>query len=302
MLGPGHLWRVHRSHADIFEICACQAQDHPHSSCVNAIHVPLRPPMLLYTRTKPWEHTNMINPSSSSSSSSSKSHYMSTDSNSAGEVPGDPTHLSTSLMSATSLIQSFAPISRIHQHLCAFHLYADDTTRQVQAHHFCSHVNADVRQCLIFDSLEPGARLIGVEYIITEPLFLTLPDEEKPLWHSHEYEVKSGVLFLPGVPGIVERRDLEKVAKTYGKTFHFWQVDRGDELPLGVPSLMMALTRDGQLHEDLARGVEKKFGVSFEKERENRAYISGPEHGIHHLANGAGKRWKLELKEVNLPS
>ncbi|KAF5761173.1 putative Oil body-associated protein [Helianthus annuus] len=48
----------------------------------------------------------------------------------------------------------------------------------------------------------------------------TLPDTEKPMWHSHEYEVKSGVLFLPGVPGPVERKDLEKVAK-HGKTIHF---------------------------------------------------------------------------------
>ncbi|KAJ0455396.1 putative Oil body-associated protein [Helianthus annuus] len=72
------------------------------------------------------------------------------------------------------------------------------------------------------------------------------------MWHSHEYEMKSGVLFLPGVPGPVERKDLEKVAKTYGKTIHFWQVDRGDELPLGLPQVMMALTRDRQLYLSLA--------------------------------------------------
>ncbi|KAJ0581014.1 putative Oil body-associated protein [Helianthus annuus] len=64
------------------------------------------------------------------------------------------------------------------------------------------------------------------------------------MWHSHEYEVKSGVLFLPGVPGPVERKDLEKVAK-HGKTIHFWQVDRDDELSLGLPQVTMALTRDG---------------------------------------------------------
>ena len=36
------------------------------------------------------------------------------------------------------------------------------------------------------------ARLIGVEYIITEKLFRTLDDEEKKLWHSHKYEIESG--------------------------------------------------------------------------------------------------------------
>jgi hypothetical protein len=78
------------------------------------------------------------------------------------------------------------------------------------------------------------------------------PDDEKPMWHSHKFEVKGGVLFMPAVPGAVERRDLEKVAKTYGKIVHFWQVDRGDALPLGLPQVMMALTREGQLRQDLA--------------------------------------------------
>ncbi|KAM0935787.1 putative Oil body-associated protein [Dioscorea sansibarensis] len=175
-------------------------------------------------------------------------------------------------------------------------------TRQVEAHHYCAHLNEEVRQCLIFDSSKADAKLIGVEYIISPMLFLALPEEEKRLWHSHEYEVKSGVLFMPDLlPLSVQRLDLEKVAKTYGKTFHFWQVDRGDALPLGLPSIMMALTRDGQLYDHLAKDVEKRFDVSFEKERENRAYMSGPEHGIHPLANGAGKGLKLELRDIDLP-
>jgi len=169
------------------------------------------------------------------------------------DVPGKPTETGTALLeTATSTIQGFAPLSQIHQHLCAFHFYADDMGRQVEAHHFCAHLNEDVRQCLIFDGPGAGARLIGVEYIVSEAVFLTLPDGEKPLWHTHEFEVKGGFLFMPGVPGVVERRDLEKVCKTYGKTIHFWQVDRGDALPLGIPQIMMALTREGQLQQDLA--------------------------------------------------
>ena len=169
------------------------------------------------------------------------------------EVPGKPTETGTALLeTATGTIQGFAPLNQIHQHLCAFHFYADDMGRQVEAHHFCARLNEDVRLCLIFDGPGAGARLIGVEYIVSEEVFLTLPDGEKPLWHTHEFEVKGGVLFMPGVPGVVERRDLEKVCKTYGKTIHFWQVDRGDALPLGLPQIMMALTREGQLRQELA--------------------------------------------------
>ncbi|CAI9266073.1 unnamed protein product [Lactuca saligna] len=36
------------------------------------------------------------------------------------------------------------------------------------------------------------------------------------MWHIHEYEVKSDVLFLPDVIGPVERQDREKAPKTYG--------------------------------------------------------------------------------------
>ncbi|XP_022150456.1 oil body-associated protein 1A-like [Momordica charantia] len=219
------------------------------------------------------------------------------------EVPGEPTQTGTAVLeTATAAVQGFRPINQIHQHLCAFHFYSYDMSRQVEAHHYCAHLNEEVRQCLIFDSPEKDARLIGIEYMISEDLFLTLPDDEKPLWHSHEYEVKSGILFLPNVPGPIERLDLEKVCKTYGKTFHFWQVDRGDILPLGLPQLMMALTRDGQLDENLAQDVEKRYGVSFGEERKKREYMSGPEHGVHPLANGAGKGLKTELRETTMPT
>ncbi|XP_057504606.1 oil body-associated protein 1A-like [Actinidia eriantha] len=215
-------------------------------------------------------------------------------------IPGEPKKTTTSLLEkATGTIQGFGPVNKIHQHLCAFHFYADDMTRQVEAHHYCGHQNEEMRQCLIYDSPEADARLIGLEYIISEELFLTLPDAEKPLWHTHEYEVKSGVLFIPGVPGPLQRKDLEKICKTYGKTIHFWQVDKGDNLPLGIPQVMMALTRDGQLHENLAQDVEKRYGLSFEKERENRAYMEGLKHGMHPLANAARKGLKTVLRETD---
>lgn len=45
--------------------------------------------------------------------------------------------------------------------------------------------------------------------------------------------------------------------------------------------------------------MEKRYGISFEKERENRAYMEGPEHGIHPLANAEGKGRKTHLREVD---
>ncbi|KAK9991320.1 hypothetical protein SO802_026305 [Lithocarpus litseifolius] len=174
-------------------------------------------------------------------------------------VPGEPTQTGTAFLeTATATIPSFAPINKIHQHLCAFHFYAYDMSRQVEAHHYCAHQNEEVRQCIIYDSPEANAGLIGVEYIVSENLFLTLPDEEKYLWHSHEYEVKSGVLFMLGVPASIQRQDMEKVVKTYGKVFNFWQVDKGDNLPLGLPQFMMVFTSDGQLYEQLIKDYQRQ--------------------------------------------
>ncbi|KAJ7275143.1 hypothetical protein O6H91_10G108200 [Diphasiastrum complanatum] len=223
------------------------------------------------------------------------------------DVPGEAVRTMTSLLEkGTGMLQNFAPPKQIHQHLCAFHFYAYDLTRQVEAHHFCGHYNEDVHQCAIYDSPEENARLIGIEYIVSENVFLKLPDAEKPLWHSHEYEVQSGVLFAPWIPETLEKVPMSEICKTYGKVFHFWQYDRGDTLPLGLPQLMMALTDDGQLHPKLAEDVETRFAVSFEEKRRNRADLKGPDHGIHPLANlwksGKGLASVLRECDANLPS
>jgi hypothetical protein len=40
--------------------------------------------------------------------------------------------------------QSFGPIKAICAHLNAFHVYASDTSRSVEANHYCTHLSADV--------------------------------------------------------------------------------------------------------------------------------------------------------------
>ena len=42
-------------------------------------------------------------------------------------------------------------------------------------------------------------------------------------------------LQAPRVPVLAEDLEMKKLINTYGKTFHTWQVDRGDTLPLGNP-------------------------------------------------------------------
>jgi hypothetical protein len=79
---------------------------------------------------------------------------------------------------------------------------------------------------VIFDRNAPDARLIGIEYIISEERFRGLPEDEKRLWHSHRYEVKSGILAAPGIPDLAEHAYFIDLVTTYGKTFHTWRYDR----------------------------------------------------------------------------
>jgi hypothetical protein len=140
-----------------------------------------------------------------------------------------------------------SPLQAIHAHVCGFHFYNGDPRRALRVDHYCSHVTDEILQCIIYDSDRKDARLIGIEYVISERLFSQLGIAEKQLWHSHRYEVMSGLLTAPDLSASAETALMKDFAGTYGKTWHLWQVDRGDALPLGLPKLMMGFTADGQV-------------------------------------------------------
>lgn len=219
------------------------------------------------------------------------------DSRSLVESPGRDVSRDSKLLEASaSTLQEDAPIEDIHLYLCGFHFYSGEMRRQVEAHHFCSMVNDEFHQCVIYDGNTEDAKLIGVEYVISERLFKTLPEEEKKLWHSHAYEVKAGLLTAPGLPDRQEHEVMEKLVATYGKTFHFWQVDRGDTLPLGIPRLMMGFTRDGQIQPELLEARDRRFEISTAVERTERTDIPTPQ--VDPAADAWQKGQVVELKQV----
>jgi Protein of unknown function (DUF1264) len=123
-----------------------------------------------------------------------------------------------------------------------------------------------------------------VEYMITPRIYETLPEDERKLWHSHVFEVKSGMLIMPkpmGIPDALwekaEMAEMEEVVKLYGKTYHLWQVDRGDKVPLGEPKLMVSLTKETEGFKKLVGDRDKRLGNDYLKKREARAGIEEPE-------------------------
>lgn len=200
------------------------------------------------------------------------------------DAPGaDKSTKSKVLDAGADLIQSAPPLKKINAYLDGFHFYNGNIGAQMEAHHYVSQLNEDVYQAVIYDGNGEDAKLMGVEYIITERLFKTLDDEEKKLWHSHHHEVKSGTLIAPGLPDIAEYELMEKLVSTYGKTIHTWHTDQEFQLPIGSPMIMMGFTKDGQLDPKLLEERDRRFNVSSAEKKKQRADIPMPD--VDPLAN-----------------
>ena len=99
-------------------------------------------------------------------------------------LPGEKTSAKMrTLETGAEVLQSRPPIDAISAYLDGFHFYSGDKNGQMEAHHYVTVLNEDVMQAIIYDGNTKDARLMGVEYIISERLFNTLPPEEKNLAH-----------------------------------------------------------------------------------------------------------------------
>ncbi|GAA6043067.1 hypothetical protein JCM8097_005147, partial [Rhodosporidiobolus ruineniae] len=122
------------------------------------------------------------------------------------------------------------------------------------------------------------ARLIGIEYVVDEEIFRSLPEDEKKYWHSHKHEVESGQLnliskdFVPmAAEDLAEQGAMKELHRTYGKTIHTWNFDESPTVPLGPPRLMMAFTADGQVDPSIISKRDEVEQRSTEHKRELRA-------------------------------
>ncbi|CAH2601455.1 conserved exported protein of unknown function [Rhodovastum atsumiense] len=205
---------------------------------------------------------------------------------------------STMLDAGASMLQSKRPVDAMSAYLNGFHFYADDMGRVVEAFHYCTHLTEDFHQCVIFDSDRDTAKLIGIEYIVSERLFRSLPADEKRLWHSHDYEVASGQLVAPGLPRVAEYALMRDLVTTYGKTWHTWQIDRDGDLPLGIPQLMMGFTADGQLDPKRLEARNQRLDTPQAALRQERGDIPAPSVDAGANAWQSGRTMQLTLQEM----
>jgi hypothetical protein len=188
------------------------------------------------------------------------------------------------------LLQRNAPIKGFDIYLVGFHPMKEHPEQQMEAHHYCHQMNEDFAQCMLFDSNTRNANLNGIEYIISEKVFATLPAEEKKYWHPHNGEILSGQLMAPGIPKAAEHALMKKKMNSYGKTWHVWNTghegQEADKLPLGEPMLAWSFNRDGEAMPSLIEKRDSKLDVSTAKTRKNRADLQSaakPQSGVDDL-------------------
>jgi hypothetical protein len=196
------------------------------------------------------------------------------------------------LEAGAAVLQEQAPLKDFDIYVAGLHCAKHDAGMQMEAHHFCRQVNQDFIQCALFDGNTKDANLIGIEYIVSERLFESLPADEQRYWHPHNYEILSGQLIAPGLPEAAERAFLAELMNSYGKTWHTWHTGRhdgepGDRLPLGEPMLMWSFNRDGEADEALRTDFQRAMDHDEMSKREKRRDLTErahPQRGVDEMA------------------
>lgn len=194
------------------------------------------------------------------------------------------------LETGAKLLQRDSPFGPMDIYLVGFHPMKEDPAHQMEAHHFCAQVNEDFAQCALFDGNSVKANLTGIEYIISEKLFESLPEAERTYWHPHNGEILSGQLVAPGIPEVAEKALMKSKMNSYGKTWHVWDTgslgQAGDKLPLGEPMLAWSFNRDGEAKPGLIESRDKRLDIDtagVRRGREELREFAKPQSGVDDL-------------------
>lgn len=136
-----------------------------------------------------------------------------------------------------------APVAEVLHCPLAFagvHLQQDRPANAQVAYHFCKPLNDDVSQCLLYDGTGPNARLIGIEYLVSDAVYRAMPAEERAYWHDHKHEVDARLIRSLTQSGEDEAKTLAQVRPLWGKVYHTWA--SGKTYPEGPARLFWSVT------------------------------------------------------------
>lgn len=120
-------------------------------------------------------------------------------------------------------VMGAGPADGFDIHIYAPHMMADGTPGG-PFHHYCKGISDEVLQCLLFESTDPHAKLMGVEYVIGKSLArkeMALIDWNRN-YHDHRDEIATGRVHVLDVTEEKAKAIAEALAKTDGIIFHLW--------------------------------------------------------------------------------
>jgi hypothetical protein len=122
-------------------------------------------------------------------------------------------------------------------HLNAVRHNFDDPSLRVE--HFCKPHDRVMMVCQLYDSNSANATLIGIEYIITQEQYDSLPNREKPYWHAHREELRPERADprMPELSPEQAQAEMAKMFPTWGKVIITWIPS--DDLPSFPPQVQL---------------------------------------------------------------
>jgi hypothetical protein len=200
-------------------------------------------------------------------------------------------------LAADHAAKAGGPMSHPHLHFCGIHMAKKNPQLQFIAQHYCAAhtggAEGDVFQCVLFDGTGKNAKLIGVEYLISDEAYQKLPVEEKKYWHAHTYEVLGGGLIAPEMTAKEELEFMKVIIKTWGKAWHTWP-DPKSAIPVGEPLLIWSIMGDGQVDENVRAQRDKEHKVDTAKiraSREKEFGLAAPNVSLPKDINSIGRMW-----------
>jgi hypothetical protein len=166
------------------------------------------------------------------------------------------------------------PLERKHAQICAFHIGYDDPDFQLETTHYCTALGDGVFQCIIYDSCKPAAKLLGVEYVITNEVFGQLRKDEAKLWHPHRFEIEEGLFTIHNVTKDCEEKLLKALVNSWGKTWQTWP-DPTTKVPLGKPILMWSASPTESVKSDLVKKRDKTYNLNVDDIKKYRKKLLG---------------------------
>jgi hypothetical protein len=116
-------------------------------------------------------------------------------------------------------------------------------------HHYCKGISDKILQCLLFDSTDPKAKLVAIEYFVAKDLSRKLsPIQWHRHFHDHRVEIATGRVKVLDMPEDQAAKVAEAAMETDGVIYHLWQP--GLEFPDGTVSFPQSVGHKFPGHSD----------------------------------------------------